>query len=207
MANVNLTPDMITRESLRVLHQKLNFVGNCIREYDDSFAAEGAKIGNTLRIRQPIQYQTSTAATMPTGATADSVGVSTTLTVSSRRYVPMRFTTEELSMDIDDFSSRHIEPAMAQLAAKVEADVLGTALAGASNWANAGTAVGFSDVMSARVKLQNALAPMDGRIALLNPQAMADLVTDNKSLFQDQRELAKQYREGMMGRFGGFDFY
>lgn len=207
MSNVNLTPDMITRESLRVLHQKLNFVGNCIREYDDSFASEGAKIGNTLRIRQPIQYQTSTAATMPTGTGADSIGVSTTLTVSSRRYVPMRFTTEELTMDIDDFSSRHIEPAMAQLAAKVEADVLGTALAGASNWANAGTAVGFSDVMAARVKLQNALAPMDGRVALLNPQAMADLVTDNKSLFQDQKELAKQYREGMMGRFAGFDFY
>jgi hypothetical protein len=207
MANINLTPDMITRESLRVLHQQLNFVGNCVRDYDDRYAQEGAKIGDSLRVRLPLMYQTSTAATMPTGTGADSIGVSTTLQVSTQRYVPMRFTSEELTLDIDDFSNRHIKPAMSVLAAKIEADVLSTALAGASNFINAGTKVEFLDVMNARKALVNQLAPPEGRCAILNPQAMVDLVNDNKALFQDQAQLAKQYREGMMGKFAGFDFY
>lgn len=206
MANVNLNSDIITREALRVLHQKLNFVGNCVRDYDSSYGQEGAKIGNALRIRLPIQYSTGTGATMATGTGADSIGVNTTLTVSSQRHVPMRFTSEELTLDIEDFSKRHIEPAMAKLAAKIENDCLTTAVAGASNFINAGTVVEFADIMSGRQALVNALAGPD-RTALLNPQAMVDLVNSNKALFQDQSELGKQYREGMMGRFAGFNFY
>lgn len=207
MANVNLTPDMITREALRILHQKLNFVGNVVRDYDDSFAQEGAKIGSNLRIRLPIQYSTGTGATIATGTGADSIGVSTTLQVTSQRHVPMRFTSEELTLDIEDFSKRHVEPAMAILAAKIEADVLGTAVAGASNFVNAGTKVEFADVMDARKKLVDNLAPNMDRTAILSTQAMVDLVTDNKSLFEDSRELSKQYKEGIMGRFASFDFY
>ena len=53
MANALLTPNQITREALRVLHQKLNFIGAINRTYDDSFAKDGAKIGSALRIRLP----------------------------------------------------------------------------------------------------------------------------------------------------------
>lgn len=207
MANSNLTIDMITRESLRILHQKLNFCGNIVRDYDDSFASSGAKIGNTLRIRMPMQYATGTGATIATGTGADSIGTQTTLTVSTQRHVPLRFTTEELTMDIDDFSKRHIEPAMAKLAAKIEYDGLSTAMLNVANHVDAGTKVEFADVMAGRQRLMNCLAPIDNRYALMDPQAMVDLVVDNKSLFADQSELSKQYKEGMMGRFAGFDFY
>jgi hypothetical protein len=64
MANTILTPTAVTREALRVLHQKLNFVGSITRDYDDSFAKEGAKIGDTLKVRLPNQYTVRTGATM-----------------------------------------------------------------------------------------------------------------------------------------------
>lgn len=207
MANVNLTIDDITRESLRILHQKLNFCGNIVRDYDDSFANSGAKIGNTLRVRLPLQYSSATGATMNTTTGADSIQTSTTLTVNTQRHVPMRFTSNELTMSIDEFSSRHIDPAMAKLAAMIEYDGLSTVMKYVANQVSAGTKVEFADVMSARQELQNNLAPMDGRVALLDPQGMVDLVTDNKSLFNAQDEISKQYKEGTMGRFGGFDFY
>ena len=38
MPNTILTATEVTREALRVLHQKLNFVGTITRDYDDSFA-------------------------------------------------------------------------------------------------------------------------------------------------------------------------
>ena len=55
MANTLLTPTQVTREALRILHQKLRFVGSINRQYDDSFAKKGAKIGDTLKIRLPNQ--------------------------------------------------------------------------------------------------------------------------------------------------------
>ncbi len=56
MTNSLLTPQQITREALRVLHNKLTFIGAINRQYDDSFAKSGAKIGDTLKIRpaQPV---------------------------------------------------------------------------------------------------------------------------------------------------------
>ncbi|MEI9890931.1 MAG: hypothetical protein WDN45_10460 [Caulobacteraceae bacterium] len=47
MTNSLLTPQQITREALRVLHNKLTFIGAINRQYDDSFAKSGAKIGDT----------------------------------------------------------------------------------------------------------------------------------------------------------------
>jgi hypothetical protein len=54
--------------------------------------------------------------------------------------------------------------------------------------------------------MQRGLAPLSNRTANLNPQDMADLIQDTKTLFNDQGQLSKQYKEGYMGRAGGFDF-
>lgn len=206
MANNLLTPDQITREAQRVLHQKLNFCGNIVRDYDDSFAQSGAKIGNTLRVRMPLMHNTGTGATMATGTGADSQEQSVTLTVNSQRHVPMRFTSNELTMKLDDFSERHIAPAMSKLAAMVEDDAL-SLVDEVSQTVHAGTKVEFLDVMSGRAKLQNELAPLDNRSALLDTQANVDMIDDLKGLFHDGSNIKKQYREGMMGRTGGMDFY
>lgn len=76
MPNSILTPTAVTREALRILHQKLNFVGNIKRDYDDSFAKSGAKIGDSLKIRLPNQY---TVRTGPYLGAQDTSEISTTL--------------------------------------------------------------------------------------------------------------------------------
>lgn len=207
MANVSLTIDDITRESLRVLHQKLNFCTNIVTDYDDKFADEGAKKGDTVRIRLPIQHNTGTGSTIATGTGADTIQTNTTLQVSTQRHVPMRFTTKEMALDIDDFSSRHIEPAMSKLAAMIEKDAFDACLPYVNGVVEAGTKVEFADVMAGRKYLMDNLAPTADRYAIMDTQANVDLVVDNKGLFNSQNEIGKQYKEGMMGRFGGFDFY
>jgi hypothetical protein len=52
---------------LRILHQKLNFIGSINRQYDDSFAKSGAKIGDTLKIRVPNQYTVRSGKTLDAG--------------------------------------------------------------------------------------------------------------------------------------------
>lgn len=202
--NSLLTPDMITRESLRVLHQKLNFVGNIDRQYDDSFAKEGAKIGDTLRIRKPNRYVAATGATFAARNTNEE---KIDLAVSTQKHVGMEFTTKDLSMDIDNFSTRIIEPAMAVLASAVEADALTMTRNVYNQVGTPGTAPTFKTFLEGRKKLNDNLAPASGRCAVVNTQTSVDIVDALKGLFQDSKEVSKQYREGMMGRTAGFDWY
>lgn len=206
MTNTLLTPTMVTREALRVLHQKLTFISTINRNYDDSFAISGAKIGSTLKIRLPNQYTIRTGATFTTQAVAET---SVTLTVATQKGVDTEFTTADLALSLDDFSERILTPAMTALAANVEADALSMTndvWQTVDNTANA--SVAMATILQGRQKLNDALAPVDNnRTALLSTQDSADLVNALKGLFQDSQAIKEQYREGMMGRTGGFDFY
>jgi hypothetical protein len=203
MANTILTPTAVTREALRVLHQKLNFVGNIVREYDDSFAKSGARIGDSLKIRLPNQYVVRTGATLSTQDTTES---SVTLQVATQKGVDLNFTSVDLSLSLDDFSKRILDPAMAVLAANIEADALSMYKdVWQSTW-NGGSAATYNLALDTRTILQRSLAPSNDRSALMDPRSMADVVKDTKSLFQDSTSLSKQFKEGYMGRAAGFDW-
>ena len=203
MANTILTPTAVTREALRILHQKLNFVGNIVREYDDSFAKSGAKIGDSLKIRLPNQYTVRSGATL---STQDTTETSTTLQVATQKGVDLNFTSVDLTMSLDDFSKRILDPAMSVLAANVEADALSMYKDVYQSVWNGGSAATYNKALDARILLQRALAPANNRTALMDSTAMADVVKDTKSLFNAQSEISTQYKEGYMGRAAGFDW-
>jgi hypothetical protein len=125
MANTILSPTIITREALRILHANLNFIGSINRQYDKQFANEGAspsgKIGPTLTIRKPNQFTVRSGAVL---AVQDVTEASTTLTVSTQKGVDTNFTVADLTLSIDEFSKRYLQPAMAVLASTIEADAL-----------------------------------------------------------------------------------
>src|SRR6266446_7369481 len=98
MANTLLSPTIITREALRILHANLNFIGSINRQYDSQFANEGAspsgKIGPTLTIRLPNEFTVRSGATL---AVQDVTEASTTLTVSTQKGVDMNFSAVDLT--------------------------------------------------------------------------------------------------------------
>ena len=203
MANVLLTPTAITRRALLILHQKLNFIGSINRQYDDSYAQTGAKIGDSLRIRLPNEY---TVRTGPTLATQDTTEQSVTLQVSTQKGVDVNFTSRDLTLDLDDFSERILEPAMSVLAANVESDTLSMYKAVYQQVANVGNAATFTNVLQGRKVLTDALTPNAPRSVCMDTQFNVDIVDALKGLFQDSTQIAKQYRDGYVGRTGGFDF-
>lgn len=203
MTQTLLTDTKVTREALRILHQKLNFVGSIDRQYDDRFARTGAKIGTSLQIREPNQYTVRTGKTIDVQDTAET---SQTLTVATQKGVDVNFSSAELTMSLDDFSKRILEPAMSVLAANIEADAMSMYKDVYNSVWSSGSALTYNDVLDARVLMQRSLAPMSDRTANLNPQDMVDVIQDTKTLFNNQAEIAKQYREGYVGRAAGFDF-
>jgi hypothetical protein len=203
MANALLSPTAVTREALRVLHQKLNFVGSVTRDYDDSYAKTGAKIGDSLKIRLPNQYTVRSGATLSAQDTTES---SVTLQVATQKGVDLNFTSVDLTLSLDDFSKRILDPAMSVLAANIEADALSMYKQVYQSIWNGGSAATYNKALDARVLLQRSLAPANERTALMDSLAMADVVKDTKTLFQDDASIAKQYKEGYMGRAAGFDW-
>lgn len=200
--------DMVTRESLRVMHEKLKFIGTIDRQYDKSFAKEGYKIGNTLRVRQPNQYTRRQGSRVM--SVQDQNESTSTITLATQDGVDMRFNSAELSMSIDDLSERYITPAVSVLASGIEADFL--AFCTKATYNTAGTAgTPPTDLIAtgaAQAKLNQYLAPEDDRRAVqMDSVTMGGLVNGLKGLFQDSGQIKEQYREGMIGRTAGADWY
>lgn len=205
MANTILTPTAVTREILRVLHQKCNFIGNIDRQYDDSYAKTGAKIGDSLKIRLPNQYTVRTGRTI---AVQDTAEESVTLQVATQKGVDMAFTSADLTQSLDDFSKRIIEPATAALAASLESDAFSMYKDVYNVSDEDGTAFTFLSTLKGRKILNDNLAPEDdGRCAILTTAAAVKMMDGVKGLFQDQSTLSKQYKTGKIGETAGFKFF
>ena len=203
MANTILTPTQVTRKALFILHQKLNFVGSIYRDYDAQFAKDGAKIGSNLNIRLPNQYTVRTGATL---SAQDTTETSVQLQVTTQKGVDVNFTSADLTLSLDDFADRILDPAMAVLAAGIEADAMNMYRDVYNQVTNAGSAITFNKVLNARKLLVDNLTPPGDRFCSLNTQDNLDLVDALKGLFNDQDSLSKQYREGYMGHTAGMDF-
>src|SRR5438034_282865 len=111
MANTLLTIDMIGNECLRLAHEKAVFIGTINRQFDESFGQDGAKIGDTLRIRYPSVYSRRRGSRVM--AVQDSQQLSTSLVVATQDGVDMRFNSREMALDLGEISKLHLEPAMA----------------------------------------------------------------------------------------------
>ena len=197
MANSILTIDMITRKSLEILENNLVLSRNVNRQYDDSFAVEGAKIGSTLRIRLPDRALVTDGAALQV---QDDNEQFTTLTVSSQKHIGVNFTSAELTLQLDDFAERVLKPRVSQLASSVDADVATSYKSIYNAVGTPGTTPATSLVLlQANQKLNEFATPMSPRYATVNPAANAGLVEGMKGLFNPTGTISKQFKNGMMG--------
>jgi hypothetical protein len=197
VANNILTIDMITRKALQILENNLVLTRNVNRQYDDSFAVEGAKMGSTLRIRLPDRALVTDGAALQV---QDDNEQSTTLTVANQKHIGVNFTSAELTMQLDDFAERVLKPRVSQLAASIDADVANAYKEIYSSVGTPGTTPGTSLVLlQAQQKLNENAAGMSPRYATVNPAANAGLVEGLKGLFNPTDVISKQFKNGMMG--------
>ena len=197
MANSLLTIDMITRKSLAILENNLVLSRNINRQYDDSFAVEGAKIGSSLRIRLPDRVLVTDGAALQT---QDDNEQYTTLTVSSQKHVGINFTSAELSMQLDDFADRVLKPRISQLASSIDADVANVFASVGNSVGTPGTTPATALVMlQAQQKMNEAAAPMSPRYLTVNPAANAALVNGLSGFFNPSDSISRQFKSGMMG--------
>ena len=203
MSNTLLTIGDITNEALAVLENQLMFTKHVNRTYDDRYGKEGAKIGDTANIRKPARFEGRRTPTINVEGFEES---SVALTLDTQYGCDVSFTTKELTLDIDEFSSRILAPQIATVANMIDYD-------GMQLYKDIYNSVGTPGVtpatnlvyLNAGVKLDNEAAPRDGnRAVVMNPQAQATIVNANSSLFNPTQVLSEQYTTGTMGIANGF---
>jgi len=197
VSNSILTIDMITRKALEILENNLVLTRNVNRQYDDSFAVQGAKIGSTLRIRLPDRALVTDGAALQV---QDDNEQYTTLSVASQKHIGVNFTSAELTMQLDDFAERVLKPRISQLASSIDADVANAFKTIGNSVGTPGTTPSTSLVLlQAQQKLNENAAVMSPRYATVNPAANAGLVEGMKGLFNPTDTISKQFKNGMMG--------
>lgn len=170
----------------------------------------GYKSGDTIGIDIPSQFTSGTSADI-TSSIQDVIETKVNLTVDNQYNVPIAFTSAEIATDLGlkSWAKRILEPAMITLSNDIEGACIAQAVNATANFVGTpGSTVFDTDtILSAGQKIDEAAcSDYDNRFVLLNPNANRSAVNARKGLFQQSDEIAKQYKNGAMGRADGFTF-
>lgn len=209
--NVLLTIDMITRGAVALFRNSNLFIKNIDAQYDNAFAIDGAKIGDSLRIRLPNDFVVSDGPALSVQDTAEQY---TNLTLQYQRHVDVSFTSKEKTLSLDNYTELFLMPMMNNLAGNVAATIMNDTVDGFSNYVanldGSGNVISptSTTVLEAGANLDNNSAPtMPGRKLIDSPTTDARITSTLSGLFNPSSKISEQYQTGEMKNALGFDFY
>lgn len=208
MANTYLTIDMITKEAVRLFKNSNLFIKNIDTQYDSQFARDGAKIGDTLRIRLPSDFIVTEGPAMQLQSNTQQY---TTLTVSSQLSVATPYTTAERTMSIDNYSELVMAPMVNNLAGKVALDIMLGSEGGVCNFVSNVDGNGniitptMDQFLEANAVLDNNSANQMDRRIVNSPNTDARTTAGLAGLLNPTPEISSQFRSGMMKSGLGYD--
>lgn len=211
MSNTTLTADIIAAEAIEILDNNC-IMGKLIhRGYEEEFSknVNGYTVGESISVRRPTDFTVRDGAT---AAIQDVTEGKFTVSVDKQKGVDFKFTSSDLTLQIDKLSERVIKPAMIQLANQIDRDCLAL-YKDVWNWvgpaSNGTVTVGvnsFADFAKAPERLDLGAVGMDGRSAILSPSDEYAMLGAQTALYM--QDVAKgAYREGNLGRIAGVDTY
>ncbi len=205
MSQTLLNIDMLTNEALMRFDNALEMGSVADRQYEDYYQKSGAKIGDTLRVREPVRMASASGRALQVNLITEK---SRSITVADQRHVAWPFNSADMALTLDEYSERYIKPATNELASVV--DIAGHTAALNAVYNHVGTPGTDPNSsltwMQAKAKLNSYSVPKGGLIALLNENAEISTVEALKGLFSNQAKIASQYDSGEMGKALGFDF-
>jgi len=203
MPNTLLTPTIIARECLAHLVNNMVF-GNLVYRDTEKYFGKTPKVGESITIRKPIKFTVADGATL---SNQDVTEKSTSITIDQRKHVAFEFTSQELTMKVEDFSERYLKGAMIQLANAVDSALAGLYIDVPMLAGTPGTTPATFAALTALGKLldKNSV-PKDGRNLVLGPDAHWSLADAFKGFYHEA--ITKEVlRDATLGRYAGFDVF
>lgn len=212
ISNIKDAGGVIAKGMAETLRDNLVFCSNVDQaDASDFDGRNGYKAGDTIYTNIPARYIPQQDNLDITSLNADSVEDTKALTLDKTETVRMDFNSLELATDVDIASvmKRYCVPAAESIAQNVEARCLDLARQSVANSVGTYGSNSFTvaDILAARTKLNQQLAPSGNRKLLLTSESGAAAVDARKGLFQSSSEIASQYKKGQIGTSDGFDWY
>jgi hypothetical protein len=210
LSNTILTPQIITNELLRRFQNNLGFAKAVHHEdWSEHFAKPGAKIGDTLSLRDPVRFAAVDGANL---VIQDVEERKIPLVINQRKHTAFSFTSAEQTLSIDRIGERYIEGAA--IALSNAAEVVGLTVAYQATPNVVGTpgsvpngSTAFQTYLSALEALDRNSAPIDEqRYMVIASKFQTQIIDTLKGLFQSSEQIKKQYLKGRMGTGAGFDW-
>src|SRR5574340_554950 len=206
MGNTLLTPTVIAKEALFQLENAM-VMGNLVhRDYKKEFV----KVGGTVTVRKPIIFNASNGATR---VNQDVSEQSTTLTIGSRKHVSWNFSSQDLTLTIQEYAKRYIKPAMLALANQVDMDLCGLFNQIPKVTGTAGTTpANWSAAAGAGQKLDEGAVPQEDRHLVVNPAAYwtlagSAIVSGAGNNIYNPAISKEAWQKAYLGKFANFDTY
>lgn len=201
MANTLITPSIIAREGLRRLKNSLMMGRMVHTDYTNEFK----KVGSTISIRKPVKFTVTNGATR---TNQDVIEGSRPLAIDRQKHVSWAFSSNELTLTVEEYSERYIKPAIDQLAQTVESDLMGLYTKVPGFVGTPGTTPStFLAMGAARKFLVDHSAPVGDRLnAMLDSTAALNVANDLKNLNTPQKTLTA-LEQVRIGRYAGLETY
>lgn len=199
MSNSTLTPSLISKETLVMLENNLVAAGKVNRKFEDQFV----KIGNTLTVRKPNRFKVVSG---PGLQVQDVVEPSVAITISNQKHVDFQFSSQELTLVIEEFSERYLKPAASELASQLDYDVI-------SNYNQLFNVVGtpgtipaaFASLAAVGQRMDEGAVPQEDRTLILNPAAYWSLANGLIGLYV--QSVSEPALKGFLAKIANFEIY
>ena len=199
MANTLATPSWTTKEVARGFINKLVFLANVNRTYDDQYEIAGAKVGNTVNARLPQRFTVTDGQALQLQNLYDQT---VPISLTNQKNVAFGYSSQQATTELDNIRARYVNPGSEALANAAE--VLAFNAVYRDIYSSVGTPgttpTTTLTYLQAGVKLTDLSTPLRGRVAVLDPLAMSTLANTTSSLFNPTAVISENYEEGMFGR-------
>jgi hypothetical protein len=218
MANTFLTPDTIARRALATLYETTHMAQLVHRDYEADFAG---RVGDTITVRKPAVFTANefnrATGIVPQNATESGFPV----VLNHMPDVSFTVTTEQLTLEINDFGEQLLDPAMEAMAQKIDRDILAlrddiTQEVGAVAEDPDGEDHNYADgeypwsdsrvLIEAGALLDTKNVPQADRYVVVGPRTKARWVAEKAWRYADHRGSTVGLTEAQFGaRVSGFD--
>jgi hypothetical protein len=205
-----ITPSVIASAALPTLYNTIVLAGLVSRDYDSDFSG---KAGDTITVRKPATFSVDEFDRADGIQLQDPSEGSFTVSLDTIPDVSFPVTTEELTLEVDQFRERLLTPAMEAIAQYLDGKLAETLIDAAEGVGGGGTASATGSTpenaafREARAKLSRAKLPLTGRYAVLSPEATAEVLGDELIVAVDKSGSPLALREGIIGRLFGIESY
>ena len=197
--NALLAPSVITKETLVILENNLVAAGKVNRQFENQFV----KIGASVTVRKPNRFLVTSG---PSLQIQDIQEPSTSITISNQKHVDFQFSSQDLTLTIEEFSERYVKPAAAELANQLDYDVLQNTTSVQNLVGTPGTSPNsFASLGAVGQRMDEGAVPQDGRVLVLNPAGYWAMANGLIGLYV--RSVAEPALKGYLANIANFEIY